>query len=109
VSDGVRIDVYHHGVPVSDPKLDTVLEKLTMLIFQGGKIMATVQELSDELDAIKTAVDSVKATAAEQIAKIAELQAQIAAGSPVSQAQLDDLDAKADSILAALNPAPPTP
>lgn len=65
--------------------------------------MATVQELSDELDSIKTAVDAVKATVTAQIQQIADLQAQIAAGTPVSQQQLDELDAKADSILASLN------
>ena len=66
--------------------------------------MATVKELSDELDAIKTAVDTVKAETAAQKQQIADLLAQLAAGTPVSQEQLDDLDAKADSILAALNP-----
>jgi hypothetical protein len=66
--------------------------------------MATQQELSDELDAIKTAVDAVKVTGAEQVALIAALKAQIDAGTPVSQDQLDALDAKADSILAALAP-----
>ena len=65
--------------------------------------MATVQELSDELDAIKSAVDAVKATVAQQIQQIADLQAQIVAGTPVTQAQLDELDAKADSIIADLN------
>jgi primosomal protein N'' len=102
------MDVYHHVVP--DHRLDTINGKLDMLIFQGGRIMATVQELSNELDQIKTAVDSVKADSAAQKQLIADLKAQIAAGTgPVTQAQLDELDAKADSILAALTPAPPTP
>ena len=103
----LRLDVYHHVVP--DKRLDDINGKLDMLLFQGGKVMATVQELSDELDAIKTAVDGVKADSAAQKQLIADLKAQLAAGSPVSQAQLDDLDAKADSILAVLAPAPPTP
>lgn len=76
--------------------LNLVHEKLEAL-------MATVQELSDELDLIKTAVDAVKATVTQQIQQIADLQAQIAAGTPVTQAQLDELDSKADSILATLN------
>jgi hypothetical protein len=63
---------------------------------------ATVQELSGELDAIKTAVDAVKVTLQAQIDEIAALKAQLAAGTPVSQEQLDALDAQADSILAAL-------
>ncbi len=64
--------------------------------------MATEQGLSDELDAIKTAVDAVKATVAEQATEIAALKAQ---SGPVTQEQLDSLGAKADSILASLTPA----
>lgn len=71
---------------------------------QGVTLMAAFQELSDELDAIKTAVDAVKVTGQEQKDLIALLQAQIAEGTPVSQAQLDALDAKADAILTSLTP-----
>lgn len=67
--------------------------------------MAKFQEVSDELDAIKTAVDAVKVTADLQVAEIADLKAQLAAGTPVSQEQLDSLDAKADSILDTLTPS----
>jgi archaellum component FlaC len=98
----VRVDVYHHGLAS-----ESIEQKLDMLLFQGGKVMATVQELSDELDQIKAAVDGVKATVQTQIDEIAKLKAQLEAGTgPVTQAQLDELDAKADSILAALTPAP---
>lgn len=82
---------------------ESAIELLRRIYAQGEQIMATVKELSDELDAIKTAVDGVKATVQTQITQIADLQAQIAAGTPVTQQQLDDLDAKADSILADLN------
>jgi len=68
--------------------------------------MATLQEVKDELTAIKAGVDAVKVTAQEQIALIADLKAQIAAGSPVTQEQLDGLDTQADEILAALTPTP---
>jgi|KBSSwiStaDraftv2_1062776.scaffolds.fasta_scaffold145942_2 hypothetical protein len=87
-------------------KLDQLLTLVRAVQAQGMTLMATQQELSDELDAIKTAVDEVKATGQAQVAEIAALKAQIAAGTPVSQEQLDSLDAKADSILASLG-APP--
>jgi len=87
-------------------RLDQILTLVRAAQAQGVTIMATQKELSDELDEIKTAVDDVKATSQAQIAEIAALKAQIAAGTPVSQEQLDALDAKADSILASLG-APP--
>jgi len=99
------IHIYLHEEPSASvtQKLSEILTRLGVLTTQGAHIMATVQELSDELDSIKTAVDAVKATVTAQIQQIADLQAQIAAGTPVSQQQLDELDAKADSILASLN------
>jgi len=99
------IHIYLHDGPDArvTRRLDEILTRLGVLTTQGAHIMATVQELSDELDSIKTAVDAVKATVTAQIQQIADLQAQIAAGTPVSQQQLDELDAKADSILASLN------
>lgn len=103
----MNIDIYVHdrsSVNVS-AQLDLIITTLKQLSAQGVSIMATQQELSDELDAIKTAVDAVKVTSQEQIDLIAALQAQIAAGTPVSQVQLDALDAKADAILASLTPA----
>jgi hypothetical protein len=84
-----------------------ILTRIRALEAQGVRIMATQQELSDELDQIKTAVDAVKVTGQEQKDLIVQLQAQIAAGVPVTQDQLDVLDGKADGILAALTPAAP--
>lgn len=110
-ADVSRVDVFHHlpdellGRVTSS--LDQILTRLCALEAQGVQVMATVQELSDELDAIKTAVDEVKVLGQAQVDEIAALKAQIAAGTPVSQEQLDALDTKADSILAALaKPAP---
>lgn len=106
----MQIDVHVH---FDDPDavsvhglLAQILTRLRALEAQGVQIMATQQELSDELDAIKTAVDAVKATGAEQVVLIAALKAQLDAGTPVTQDQLDALDAKADTILASLTPAP---
>jgi uncharacterized protein YlxW (UPF0749 family) len=101
-------DLYiHHTFSVDpghvDRRLDEILTHVRALRAQGDTLLANQQELSDELDAIKTAVDAVKATGQAQVAEIAALKAQIAAGTPVTQEQLDSLDAKADSILASLS------
>jgi septal ring factor EnvC (AmiA/AmiB activator) len=87
--------------------LDRILTHTRAGEAQGVQIMAKVQELSDELDAIKTAVDAVKATVAAQVDEIAALKQQITDGTPVTQDQLDSLDAKADTILASLTPGTP--
>lgn len=62
--------------------------------------MADEATLQADLDAIKslvtTKIDALNAT-------IATLKDQIAAGSPVSQAQLDSLDAEAKDIVAKLS------
>ncbi len=89
--------------------LTQILTRIRAVEAQGDKLMAKVQELSDELDAIKTAVDEVLALDKAQIAEIAALKQQISDGTPVTQEQLDSLDAKADGILAALRPAPVEP
>lgn len=67
-------------------------------------IMATEQDLQNDLDAIR---DGVTTALTALNATIADLKAQIAAGSPVTQEQLDALDAEAKTIIAGL--APPTP
>ena len=73
-------------------------------------LMATEAELQADLDLIKTGVTTVTQLVTAQAQTIADLQAQVAAGSPVSQTQLDALKAEADAIVAALPaPAPPTP
>jgi len=89
-------------------RLNTLVTLSRAIQAQGSAIMATVNELSSELTAIKTAVDEVKRIDLEQIAEIQALKDQIAAGTPVTQEQLDSLDAQADSILAALG-VPPAP
>ena len=65
--------------------------------------MANFQELSDELDAIKSGVDAGRTETAALKDEIAALKAQ---SGVITQEQLDSLDAKADSILVALAPAP---
>lgn len=103
-----RIDLHVHfdSEPGVTQKLDVILTHLQALRRQGDSIVATLQELKDELTAIKTAVDAAKATAEAQIAEIKRLSDLLAAGTLVTQADLDALDAQADEILAALAPTP---
>ena len=70
--------------------------------------MSTVQELQADLDTIKSGVAEVLVKVQAQADQIAALTAGQAAGSPVTQQQLDDLDAEAKAIVASLTPlAPP--
>ncbi len=83
-----------------------------------GELMATLQDVKNEIDNLKTAIDKEKGevSAALQVLKdqIAALQAQIASGSGVTSADLDglvasvkDAEGKVDAISGA--PAPVTP
>lgn len=76
------------------------------LIILGGilKIMATEQDLKDSLDNITTGVAAVAAKLADQTQAIKDLKDQLAAGTPVSQEQLDALEAEAQAIEDALAP-----
>jgi uncharacterized coiled-coil protein SlyX len=60
--------------------------------------MSTEAQLQTSLDAIKAAVAAVAEKIAAQAKTIADLSAQIAAGTPVTQAQLDALTAEAQDI-----------
>ena len=64
--------------------------------------MAKVDELEAKLDAIPTILDAIVAD--EQVLKdeIQALKDQLAAGTPVTQEQLDSLDAKAAGVLSRL-------
>ncbi len=70
--------------------------------------MSKVSDLQADLDTIKQGVADVLAAQTAQAATIADLKAQLAAGTPVSQEQLDALDAEAKNIVAALTPLAPT-
>lgn len=85
-------------------KLDRILAQLAALAAQDTQIMANESDLQTDLDAIKTGVDTVLASQVAQAALIAALKAQLAAGTPVSQDQLEILDAEAKAIVATLTP-----
>lgn len=77
--------------------------RLQYLILGGIiKIMATEQDLQDSLNVINNGIQILAAKFADQSAQIAALKDQIAQGTPVSQAQLDNLESNAQAIEDAL-------
>lgn len=64
-------------------------------------------DLQTDLDDIKASVTNIATLQAAQAKTIADLQAQVAAGTPVTQDQLDALVAEADAIKTALAPFAP--
>jgi hypothetical protein len=81
-----------------------ILSLLLALLVKVNRLMAKEQDLQDALDQIKAGVAAVAAKLAAQAQMIADLQAQVAAGTPVTQDQLDALKAEADTIVTALAP-----
>jgi hypothetical protein len=59
--------------------------------------MATAADIKASLDAVSTGLDNIVADEAKQAQSIADLQAQLAAGSPITAA---DLQALADQAAA---------
>lgn len=103
----VHLDAVHvHLDPAgrADPRLDRILAQLESL-------MASNADLKADLDDIKAGVAAVSTQLTAQAQSIADLKAQLAAGSPITQADLDALDAEAKEIRGALDPlvAPLTP
>jgi hypothetical protein len=80
-----------------DAQLTQIEAKLDLLLTKVGSLMVQESDLQADLDAIKTGVTAL----------LAQVAALVAAGpGPVTQAQLDSLDAEAKGITAAM--APPT-
>lgn len=78
---------------------------LQLLIFGGIlKLMANVEDLKQSLDNVQAGVSLVAEKLAAQTQAIKDLKDALAAGSPVSQAQLDALEASAQAIEDALAP-----
>lgn len=86
---------------------------LLILLRNQEQMMSTEQDLQTSLDGIQTDVATISTTISGLQKSIADLTAQLAAGSPVSQAQLDALATEAASAKTALDavaspPVPPT-
>lgn len=110
----MRIDCFHHGCPNStteiQARLDQIAELLTGLTEKVDTIMATMQQVLDDLDVIK---QEAAAYIAGRDAIDVDLRAQIAAlvaANPAVQADVDAAFQKAEDakgLLAA--PAAPAP
>lgn len=103
----MKLEFHHYRYGEKDERLDLILGALKIINFnitklteRMTKLMADIQNLSDDLDQIKAGVLDAQTA-------IAELQAQIAAITPgaATQEQLDALDAKTEEIKALLTPA----
>lgn len=83
---------------------------------QLGHVMATIQELNDKLDSLQSDLDAeqaqIQAALDAQAALIAELQAQVAAGSAATPEQLQSVIDRITAISSDLKstiPDAPTP
>ena len=96
--DRLDLHVYFHLEPGSaDRKLDQILARLEQITMNESDLKA-------ELDTIRDGVAGLLTKATDNAKTIADLQAQVAAGSPVTQQQLDDLSAEAQGIVTTLTP-----
>ena len=91
----MRLDVYHH--------VQFDLGDITGLTAQLEIIMASVEELTALLTDISTRAEDTNVRLDGINAKIDELRAALAAGSPVSQEQLDELAGLASAAKASLD------
>lgn len=73
--------------------LAVIIRQNTLLLNEAHKIMATLAEVNATLDSVADGVNALEA-------QIADLKAQVAAGSAVTQADLDALGEKAAGIAA---------
>ncbi len=85
-------------------QLNRIEQNTVTLLSKVGILMADFTKVQTDLDAISKAVPAY-VTAAQAL--IAALQAQIAGGPVVTQAQLDALETTEQAILAAIPPPPP--
>lgn len=84
--------------------LVVILESLDALHRKVERLLMNEQDLQVALDGIKAGVTTVVDRLTAQAKTISDLTAQVAAGTPVSQDQLDALTTEAQGIVAALAP-----
>jgi hypothetical protein len=85
-------------------QLNRIEAKLDQALTKEGTILMNESDLQADLDAIKAGVAATLTAQQAQAATIADLKAQLANGTPVTQAQLDALDAEAKAIVVSLTP-----
>jgi hypothetical protein len=78
------------------------IEIALIKFFIRKNIVATIQDLRDDLSAVQTTTDAVATGVKDMITMISGLKTQVAAGKGVSQAEIDALDLQAKNTLAVL-------
>lgn len=88
-------------ININFPGLEGVCRALSSIITNQEKIMTTVTELSAKLDALDEAITQERTEVVNALTglkgEIQTLKDQIAAGTPVSQEQLDAIGARVDA------------
>ena len=97
-----------------EAKIDEALVRLAALDTKETKMNKTMQDIKADTDALNAVVKTLLDQYASTKQQIADLSAQVAAGTPVDQAALDaiaaELEATTASVTAALpQPAPAPP
>ena len=113
----VHLYLHIEDTPALTEKLDVILSRLGTLQSLERHIMASIKTVEALVADLKSNTDAVAAKIDAQTQAIADLKAQIAAGTPVTQEQLDALSAELQPIsdhLKAMgsdpaNPLPPVP
>jgi uncharacterized protein YoxC len=83
----------------NEKALAEILRTVRRLETKGDMTMATIQDVQQKLDAIPEVLNAIAADGQAQKDLIQSLKDQIAQGNPVTQEQLDELDAKPTAIL----------
>lgn len=93
---------------------DRVTERLEQILHAVGHIMSTVTDIKTLITQMNDETNALSAKIDAELKAIADLQAQIAAGSPASQQDLDDITSGLQAVSDRLkvlgsDPAAPIP
>ena len=105
----MRFDLFHHGDPVIEQKLDRILALLTTVIQKEGQLMAAIDDIQADVTAEDTVIDSVITLLTQLTGALKD-----AGVDPVKLAALrNDIQTKtkalANAVVANTPAAPPTP
>lgn len=105
----IHIHHYEHGTVAVHQEM---MRKLDALLVQGGRLMATQQEMVVQINGLKDQVAKIGTETSTLITKVNDLLAIIAAGpvTPELQAAVDSLKAQVQVVDDLVpDPVPPTP
>lgn len=83
---------HHASLRPDDPVAHLIYAGLGLVLSQQERIMADLSKLTNDISALTTAVQNVGTDLQGLRGQIADLKAQIGAGNPVTQEQIDALD-----------------